>query len=41
MGGESLAKVLARTLKENLLMHLGQVEALLQKHGAEEVRREA
>ncbi|WP_019431197.1 chemotaxis protein CheA [Limnohabitans sp. Rim47] len=30
LGGESLAKVLARTLKENLLMHLGQVEELLQ-----------
>ncbi len=31
LGGESLAKVLARTLKDNLLMHLGQVEDLLQK----------
>ncbi len=31
LGGESLAKVLARTLKDNMLMHLGQVEELLQK----------
>jgi two-component system, chemotaxis family, sensor kinase CheA len=30
LGGESLAKVLARTLKENLLHHLVQVEELLQ-----------
>lgn len=30
LGGESLAKVLARTLKENLLHHLNQVEELLQ-----------
>jgi two-component system chemotaxis sensor kinase CheA len=30
LGGESLAKVLARTLKDNLLLHLGQVEELLQ-----------
>jgi two-component system, chemotaxis family, sensor kinase CheA len=30
LGGESLAKVLARTLKDNLLMHLTQVEELLQ-----------
>ena len=30
LGGESLAKVLARTLKENLLHHLSQVEELLQ-----------
>lgn len=29
LGGESLAKVLARTLKENLLHHLTQVEELL------------
>ena len=29
LGGESLAKVLARTLKENLLLHLTQVEELL------------
>lgn len=31
LGGESLAKVLARTLKDNMLLHLGQVEELLQK----------
>lgn len=30
LGGESLAKVLARTLKENLLHHLSEVEGLLQ-----------
>lgn len=30
LGGESLAKVLARTLKENLLHHLSEVESLLQ-----------
>jgi chemotaxis protein histidine kinase CheA len=30
LGGESLAKVLARTLKDNLFMHLSQVEELLQ-----------
>ena len=30
LGGESLAKVLARTLKDNLLLHLTQVEELLQ-----------
>lgn len=29
LGGESLAKILARTLKENLLHHLSQVEDLL------------
>lgn len=31
LGGESLAKILARTLKENLLHHLTQVEDLLHK----------
>lgn len=36
LGGESLAKVLARTLKENLLHHLNQVEELL--HTLEEAR---
>jgi chemotaxis protein histidine kinase CheA len=30
LGGESLAKVLARTLKDNLSLHLAQVEELLQ-----------